>query len=125
MHQHSTYRGPRRRRDVFAVPGDIFSPFSEGSNDLIKKSYAKLTTDIEDILVEYNWDKKKNLSKNKLNLTDEELKIYNSLVVEKNLDEIIEETSMSASDILVVLMELEMKKIVVSVPGGKYRINIL
>ena len=111
-------------RDVFAVPGDIFSPFSEGSNDLIKKSYAKLTTDIEDILVEYNWDKKKNLSKNKLNLTDEELKIYNSLVVEKNLDEIIEETSMSASDILVVLMELEMKKIVVSVPGGKYRRKI-
>lgn len=39
----------------------------------------------------------------------------------KNLDEIIEETSMKAGEILSILMDLEVKKIVISVAGGKYR----
>ena len=42
-------------RDVFAVPGDINSPVSVGTNDLIKESEAKLITSGEDILDEYGW----------------------------------------------------------------------
>ncbi|OLS42091.1 DNA-processing protein DprA [Bacillus sp. MRMR6] len=39
-------------RDVFALPGSIFNPFSLGTNDLIQQG-AKLVTKAEDILEEY------------------------------------------------------------------------
>ena len=108
-------------REVFAIPGEISSPASEGCNNLIKNSSAKLITNVDDILDEFGWNKIKINSRDKLNLTDYEKKIYNVLEREKNLDEIIEETSMKAGEILSILMDLEVKKVVVSVAGGKYR----
>jgi DNA processing protein len=39
-------------RDVFALPGSIFNPFSFGTNDLIQQG-AKLVSKAEDILEEY------------------------------------------------------------------------
>ena len=41
-------------REVFAVPGSIFSPGSRGANRLIKNSAAKLVTDYSDVLEELN-----------------------------------------------------------------------
>ena len=41
-------------REVFAVPGSIFSAKSEGTNKLIRRSEAKLVTTCEDVLVELN-----------------------------------------------------------------------
>ena len=41
-------------REVFAVPGNIFSPNSAGVNSLIRKSEAKLVTNCEEILIELN-----------------------------------------------------------------------
>lgn len=111
-------------RGVFAVPGEIFSPASEGCNKLIKECSAKLITSIDDIFEEFNWKRKKVEEKNKLNLTECEESIYNILVREKSLDEIIQESSMKAGEILSILMDLEVKKIIVSVAGGKYRRKI-
>lgn len=107
-------------REVFAVPGDIFSPSSEGCNNLIKNSQAKLTTDIKDIITEYGWEIKNNKNNN-LNLTSYEEKIFSLLEKEKNLDELILGSSLKASEILSILMDLEIKHAIVSIPGGKYR----
>ena len=107
-------------REVFAVPGDIFSPSSEGCNNLIKNSQAKLTTDVKDIIIEYGWKIKNNKNSN-LDLTSYEEKIFSLLEKEKNLDELILESSFKASEILSILMDLEIKHIIVSIPGGKYR----
>lgn len=108
-------------RDVFAVPGDIYSTTSEGTNNLIKNSSAKLVTKASDILVEYGLKGVKKRDSKKLNLTDKEYKIYNVLEREKNLDEIIQKISMDPGEALSILMELEVKKIICSIPGGKYR----
>lgn len=44
-------------RDVYAVPGPISSPKSEGTNGLIQDG-AKLVSNVEDIIEEYVWLKK-------------------------------------------------------------------
>lgn len=105
-------------REVFAVPGDIFSPSSEGCNNLIKNSQAKLTTDVKDIIIEYGWELKNNKNNN-LKLTSYEEKIFFLLEKEKNLDELILGTSLKASEILSILMDLEIKHIIVSIPEWK------
>jgi DNA processing protein len=43
-----------QNREVFAVPGGIYSPNSRGTNKLIRESAAKLTLDVQDILAELN-----------------------------------------------------------------------
>ena len=40
-------------RDVFAVPGDIYRPTSDGTNTLIRDGLAKPILAVEDILAEY------------------------------------------------------------------------
>lgn len=109
-------------RDVFAIPGDIFSPSSLGTNKLIKNSEAKLITSGEDILKEFDWEISNTV--NNLNLSSNELRIYNILDTEKNLDQIIVESKMKPREILAILMELEIKSIISSVSGGKYRRKI-
>ncbi|MCK4745266.1 DNA-processing protein DprA [Candidatus Parcubacteria bacterium] len=48
-----------QKRKVFALPGNIYSKNSEGTNDLIKKGGAKLITDYSDILAELNLENAK------------------------------------------------------------------
>lgn len=108
-------------REVYAIPGDIFSFSSEGCNNLIKNSQAKLITSADDIMEDMGWTKEGNEEKDNLELSDYERKIYNVLTREKSLDEIIMETSLKVGEALAILMELEYKKIIVSIAGGKYR----
>ncbi len=106
-------------RDVFSVPGDIYSPASIGTNNLIKNSEAKLVTCGEDILKEFNWDiKEKN--KVNLNLSEDEFKIYNSLIKEKNLDELVVSTGIKPKILLAILMDMEINGYISSINGGKY-----
>lgn len=43
-----------QNREVFAVPGSIYSPNSRGTNKLIQDGAAKLTLTLEDVLAELN-----------------------------------------------------------------------
>lgn len=43
-----------QNREVFAVPGSIYSPNSRGTNKLIQDGEAKLTSDVQDVLAELN-----------------------------------------------------------------------
>jgi DNA processing protein len=43
-----------QNREVFAVPGSIYSPNSRGTNKLIQDGEAKLTLDVQDVLAELN-----------------------------------------------------------------------
>lgn len=106
-------------REVFAVPGDVFSSASEGCNELIKNSVAKLTVNINDIFNEYGWEIKSKKTK-KFKFTDNEEKVYNALEREKTLDELMTLTNIRPGELLSILMELEIKKAAVSIPGGKY-----
>lgn len=107
-------------RDVFIIPGFPNYPSFEGNNNLIKDSYGKLITSGKDILEEYGWSGE-NEAKISINIDIEEEKIYNVLVVEKSLDELMSETKIPIGKLLGLLTNLELKKLVRAIAGGKYR----
>ncbi len=110
-------------RDVFAVPGDIFSPSSEGCNDLIRKSEAKLIVSGTDILKEYGWEfERKGFTREiKPDIHGKERIVFDNLKKEMSLDELIMSTGIGAGELLALLMELELKGLICGSPGGKYR----
>lgn len=67
-------------RDVFAVPGSIYSAMSKGTHELIRKG-AGILTQVEDILQEYGWDRAKKVpvSQPTYTLTLEESAVLNAI----------------------------------------------
>ena len=104
-------------RDIFAIPGEIFSDFSTGCNNLIKNSQAKLVAKVEDILEEYGI---KSNSKEKVQLNGLEQSIYEALTTNKTLDDILIEVNGKAPEVLAALIELEIKGLVTATFGGCY-----
>jgi len=114
-------------REVFAVPGNITSKNSEGTNFLIKKG-AKLVQKIEDILEEikpFIPSLKESFisleSTIKVDLTDEENAIFSLLDRPLNLDEIVINTELSISRILEILLKLEIKGLITRFEGKYVR----
>lgn len=113
-------------RDVYAVPGDIFSPTSLGCNNLIRDSRAKLVVSGQEILDEYGWESQvEKDAEEEVKLTGDEARVFRALKRESNLDELIVETKIGAGELLAYLMELELKGLICGAPGGKYRRKVL
>jgi DNA processing protein len=110
-----------QNRDVFALPGSIFSKTSEGTNDLIKKG-AKLVTCADDILEEYGIQRKAQETRIKIIAeTPEEEKILAVLTNEPmTADDIIRKTGLSAPQANATLMIMELGKKVKNLGGGKF-----
>lgn len=104
-------------KDVFAVPGNIFSPNSIGTNKLIRDG-AKIIISIEDILEEYDEVFKQTIISN---LTEIEGKVVTLL---KNgatsMEYIIEEFQTSSDKILAAISKLECIGLIKRVYGNYY-----
>ena len=111
-------------RDVFAVPGSIYSDLSKGCNRLIRQG-AKLTASAEDILDEYAWAEKEKPGKRQPTLfeenepeglSDEEKTVYAILSKEESLsvDEIIYRLHGrgDASNVAFLLLQMQLKGLV-------------
>lgn len=108
-------------RDVFAIPGNINSPNSKGTNELIKNG-AKLTDSISDILEEYYGFTDIKPCKKEVLYNDTETKII-SLLKDSGMtiDEIIDEiSSVEPSIILSSITLLEIQGIVRQIDGVFY-----
>ncbi len=112
-------------RDVFAVPGSIFSPQSAGTHMLIQQG-AKLVHSIEDVIDELSLEQKKmQLTSRRILPENKKEKVVLTLLEESgalSLDALAEKTEKDAGELLSVLTELEMKGGVKLGSGGKYRI---
>lgn len=114
-------------REVFAVPGNITSKNSEGTNLLIKRG-AKLVQTVEDILEEIrtfipllkDLKKEKDL-KEIVDLSDSEQAIFNLLESPLFLDEIIIKSGMNVSRVLDILLQLEIKGFIEKFEGRYVR----
>ncbi|GIP21414.1 DNA-processing protein DprA [Paenibacillus sp. J22TS3] len=114
-------------RDVFAVPGQITSPKSCGTLNLIKQG-AKMVTSAQDILEEYGRVDQLNLaglaSMNEGNkLTEPEQRIYHMLEQgSAGLDALLSATGWDFGLLHSVLLSLIIKKQVVQLPGSIYKL---
>lgn len=106
-------------RDVYAVPGDIFSEYSKGCNNLIRDAKAKSLSHIKELLEDYNWENKE--ENKSLKFTKNQDLILNSLSTEKSFDQILEETKIAQTEILSELINLEIMGLIKSIAGGRYK----
>ncbi len=114
-------------RDVFAIPGQIDSNLSQGSNDLIKKG-AKLVTCGQDILDEFSFLKELdtvNTPLERLKLSEVSLKVLSSLKMgTKSINRLSSECHIKIEDIYTILIDLEMKGLIYRVTSDQYALKI-
>lgn len=115
-----------QNREVFAVPGSIFSNRSRAPHSLIKQG-AKLTENIEDILEELPHKLKPPPTQTKTNqrtLLPNELTIYNLIKEsgEMSINEIIKQSGIDAQNVLKILTSLELKNLISDAGNKQYLI---
>jgi len=112
-----------QNREVFAVPGNITSPNSAGTNELIKKG-AKLIQKSDDIIEELAPMLRgyvKTREKLKVDVTEEEKKLCDILSGEPvHIDTLSRELSLSPAAALATLLGLEIKGIVRQSDGKRF-----
>ncbi|QSE96700.1 DNA-processing protein DprA [Fulvivirga lutea] len=116
-------------KDVFAVPGDLKNEFSEGCNALIKSNQAHLIQSAKDIEYIMNWE---------ASAKPMAPKLFDTTILESNEKLVVEElqkqkeailidnlswtTQLEPSKLASILLNLEFKGYVNSLPGKRFRL---
>ncbi len=120
-------------REVFGVPGNVTQPSSFGPNQLIKQG-AKLVVGWEDVVEELPTPVRAELmpvesvpqaeraALIQQSLAPNERPLYELLSVDqaRHVDEIVERSGLSSSEVLAGLFDLEMKGVVRQLPGKQF-----
>jgi DNA processing protein len=115
-------------RDVFALPGRVIDKGSSGCLHLIRTQKAQLITGAEDFVESMGWTEKKNTaptqSKLFLDLNDEERTLVEILERHSpvHIDELNLQGNFRPSQLAGLLLELEFKGVVRSLPGKQFRL---
>jgi DNA processing protein len=120
-------------REVYGVPGNVTQPTSYVPNHLIRHG-AKLVTSWEDVVEELPTPVRAELfpvtaasSEERAALLDQSLSpaertLYELLGTDeaRAIDDLVEQSEMSSSEVLAVLFELEMRGVVRQMPGKQF-----
>jgi DNA processing protein len=114
-------------REVFAVPGRLGDSFSKGCNFLIKTHRAALLQSVDDIEYLLNWEKEQAAKQQQIfvELDEEQKKITQVLQNSKtaSADEICRHTGFPIYKVSSVLLDLEFKGIIRTLPGKMYELT--
>jgi DNA processing protein len=120
-------------REVFGVPGNATQPVSFGPNQLIKQG-AKLVTSWEDIVEELptpvraelmpvesvSHDERAALIEEGLAPTERPLYGLLSVDEARHVDDLVENSGLTSSEVLAALFDLELKGVVRQLPGKQF-----
>lgn len=114
-------------REVFVLPGPVDVESSIIPNRLLREG-ARACTKAQDILLDMGWIEdsvqEKQLSLPVLELTSVQQKIYDALSQDTlGLEELIDKTGLSVSNIMAELGLLELQDIIEALPGKRYKIS--
>ena len=115
-------------REVFALPGRIHDKMSSGCNRLISDNKALLLQDVDDLLKHMGWmeENTKEVPKQRdlfVELTESEEKVYRLLLHEgaMQVNALAITLNMPVTELFMTLLELEIKNVVASLPGGMFK----
>ena len=117
-------------REVFAFPGAVGMPYSEGCNSLIRKNAAALITSADDFVESMGWkthqQQKPEAIERQLfpNLTPEEQAVVGQLqqTNDLQLNILSVKTNIPIGQLTAILFNLEMKGVVKPLAGGTYHL---
>lgn len=118
-------------KDVFACPGSIGETYSAGCNNLIKSNKAHLLTSVKDIQYIMGWDVARPQKKAKISISladyDADEQTVLKIMIDKKANVLIDElswkTNIAVSQLAGVLLGLEFKGVVKSMPGKQYQLT--
>ena len=110
-------------KEVYALPGRFTDAFSKGCNRLILDG-AGIITSIDDIIESLGLIREKSLpliEKNYNTLANNEKIVYSCLdFTPKHLEYIIEKTGLTYSEVISIILELEMRGFIKQISGNYY-----
>jgi DNA processing protein len=115
-------------REVFALPGKHNDKYSGGCNMLIKKNIAAILTSAKDLVEYMNWDVKEAIPVKQLplfvDLTAHETEVVNVLREKGKtaIDSLSIQSAQPIGKLSSILLELEFKGVVKSLPGKMYEL---
>jgi DNA processing protein len=121
----TAYMALDQGRDVFAVPGNITSPKSKGTNRLIREG-AKLVDSVEDILAEIPEKRLPAGRREPVGRATDSLNAHEAQLIElldeepKHIDWIAAAGNVTTSEALAVLLSLELKNYVKQMTGMRF-----
>lgn len=119
-------------REVFAVPGNLGQPYSQGCNKLIHEHKAHILSRVSDVVELLNWDQpgvpKESpvQARIEIEIDEEEQKVVDVLTEKTEailFDSLSWHAQMPVNKLASVLLSLEFKGIVRSLPGRKYQLT--
>jgi len=119
-------------RDVFALPGNINLKSSAGCNHLIKSHRANLIESVQDLAYLLGWEveEKPPQKTQQLNvfesLSDKEQSLINTLGTAREgmgIEDLYSKLQISQSEIQATLLNLELKGLLISLPGPRFKMK--
>ena len=114
-------------RDVFAYPGRVTDPYSQGCNYLIRTNRAHLMEGAANLRYVMRWDQNRPVIERQTALfreyTEEEQRVMECFEGQNmvSLDDIIVKTDLPTTKLASLLLNLEFDGIVMALPGKRYR----
>ena len=113
-------------RDVFAMPGSVFSETSRGTNHLLQLGAIPLTC-VDDVIREFRrrgWQGPETVAEAAApGLSPAEQAVIDVIPFDRAapVSELLEKTGLAVADLLPILLALQMKKAAEELPGGYIR----
>lgn len=117
-------------KEVFAVPGNLQAPFSEGCNNLIRSMKASIYTGPKDLEECLSWSKDSNKDNasltwdiSKFEKEDQEIILLLQTKKEAEIDTMALLLNLPVSTLAIKLLNLEFEGYIQSLPGKRYKLK--